>query len=307
MSSRDEMVDEVLLNLAGYLTDQELMGTLQSAIGPTNSSFVVNGSVFPDGVGFQPGMAELGNGELIYVGEVGSANSGSPGTFSSVIRGYRSSMANDWPAGTHVRANPRVPRSSIIRDMNHTLALVYPDLIQYQSIEIPTNLGVTWYDLPAEATDVIRIDIHDPDQTTASKKSHYWSFETTGNPTATTGKGIQCRDFWHGSILSVLYSSPATAFDTSLDVDPDFSATGLPDYCQEVITAGAAYRAMSMLATGEAASRTAEGDLLGMQGGVKPKAEKLSELLFTLYTQKRMEARDRMRMEANIGAVHYIG
>ena len=57
MSSRDEMVDEVLLNLAGYLTDQELVGTLASTIGPTDSSFVVNGSVFPDGVGFQPVMA----------------------------------------------------------------------------------------------------------------------------------------------------------------------------------------------------------------------------------------------------------
>ena len=72
-----------------------------------------------------------------------------------------------------------------------------------------------------------------------------------------------------------------------------------------MVIAGASYRLIQFVAAGEAAARTAEGDLLGMQGGVKPEAEGLTELFYSLYKQRLQEATDRMRQTQNIGSVHY--
>ena len=73
------------------------------------------------------------------------------------------------------------------------------------------------------------------------------------------------------------------------------------------MVAGACYRLVSFVSAGEAAACTAEGDLLGMQGGVKPQGQDMTELFFSLYKQRLSEAKDRFRMTNNIGSVHYSG
>ncbi len=56
--TRDDLVEEVLLNMGGYLGDQELIGSIAAGLSNSATTFTVAGSVFGDSSvsGFQPGV-----------------------------------------------------------------------------------------------------------------------------------------------------------------------------------------------------------------------------------------------------------
>lgn len=299
MANRDDLVEEVLLSLAGYLTDQELIGTLSAPVGASDTTFTVTGSVFADGSGFQPGVAELGN-ELIYVGAVNPTT----GVFSNVIRGFRGTTAAAWSAGSQVRANPRVPRAKVIRAVNDTLDEVFPRLYAVDGDQFASTGGVTAYDIPADAVDVLSVGFQG---TTASdyRASKFWQFVANPSDESVTGKQVQVGDFWSGADIHVVYAKAPEKFSEAAGTNEDFTtATGLPDWCREVVTLGAAYKVMAFLDAGRIAERTAEGDLLAMQSPIGT-AQKLSQHLFALYQERLSRAEARLRQQYDVGSVHY--
>lgn len=300
MANRDDLVEEVLLSLAGYLTDQELIGSLDATITSGATSFTVNGSVFPDGSGFQPGLAEIGN-ELIYVGAVNPAT----GVFSSVIRGFRGTTAAAWTAGTVVRANPRVPRMKVIRAINDTLDEVYPRLFSVAETQITAYDFVTSYDLPADCADVLQVSVQEPGLASAYRSSYRWQFVPNASDESATGKQLQVGDAWSGSEIHVVYAKAPVKFSEASATNEDFTtATGLQDWCREVVTLGSAYKVMAFLDAGRIAERTAEGDLLAMQSPIGT-AQKLSQHLFALYQERLARAEARLRSVNDVGSIHY--
>lgn len=300
MANRDDLVEEVLLSLAGYLTDQELIGTLAAPVGAGDTTFTVSGSVFADGSGFQPGLAELGT-ELIYVGAVNP----STGVFSNVIRGFRGTTAAAWGAGSQVRANPRVPRSKVIRSINDTLDEVYPRLWAVGEAQFPAYDFVTSYDLPADALDVVSVAMQEPDVASAYRQSQRWQFIANASDESLTGKQIHVGDAWSGSDIHVVYAKAPVKFSEAAGTNQDFTTqTGLQDWCREVVTLGAAYKVMAFLDAGRIAERTAEGDLLAQQSPIGT-AQKLSQHLFALYQERLSRAESRLRQQYDVGSVHY--
>lgn len=300
MANRDDLVEEVLLSLAGYLTDQELIGSLASTLTTSTSTFTVNGSVFPDGSGFQPGLAEIGN-ELVYVGAVNPAT----GEFSNVIRGFRGTTPVAWTAGTVVRSNPRVPRAKVIRAINDTLDEVYPRLYSVAETQIVAYDFVTSYDLPASAVDVIAVSVQEPGLASAYRQSYRWQFVANPSDESVTGKQIQVGDAWSGSEIHVVYAKAPVKFSEASGTNEDFAtATGLDDWCREVVTLGAAYKIMAFLDAGRIAERTAEGDLLALQSPIGT-AQKLSQHLFALYQERLNRAEARLRQQYDVGSIHY--
>ena len=120
MTTLSDIVEEVLLDLEGYIEDQDVFGVLASTISSSATSFVVNGSAFADGSGFSPGIIEIGD-ELVYVQSVDKTT----GTITALSRGWRGTTATAWPAGTLVRNAPRLPKVSIKRAINDTLLNFY--------------------------------------------------------------------------------------------------------------------------------------------------------------------------------------
>ncbi len=300
MANRDDLVEEVLLSLAGYLTDQELIGSLAGTLTTSTSTFTVTGSVFPDGSGFQPGLAEIGN-ELVYVGSVNPAT----GEFSNVIRGFRGTAAVAWTAGTVVRANPRVPRSKVIRAINDTIDEVYPRLWAVAEDQFPAYDFVTSYDLPTDALDVISVAMQEPDVVSAYRQSQRWQFVANASTESVTGKQIHVGDAWAGADIHVVYAKAPVKFSEVSGTNEDFTtATGLEDWCREVVTLGAAYKVMAFLDAGRIAERTAEGDLLALQSPIGT-AQKLSQHLFALYQERLGRAEARLRSQYDVGSIHY--
>ena len=302
---RDAIIDEVLGNLAGFLTDQELVGTVTV---DNNTSATVSLE------GLQPGLVEFGNGELVYVGAVDGTS------LTGLIRGYRSTPTASQ-TGKQFRANPRYPRWNVLMAINRCLDGLWPDLFTMNTLQVPSALGQTYYSLPPECEDVLSVAQYDTQSgialPSAWRKCRYWTFmpdapidPTNADPRygTTTGKGVQVNDAWQddSAILQVTYTTKPLKFDTDLSNDQEFvDATALPDWAEDVVASGATYRLIQFVAAGEAAARTAEGDLLGMQGGVKPDPEGMTELFFSVYKQRLEEAKARMRQLVNVGSVHY--
>ncbi len=300
MANRNDLVDEVLLSLAGYLTDQELLGTTASSLTASATSFTVTGSVFPDGSGFQPGLAEI-DGELVYVGSV---NPGT-GAFTNVIRGYGGTTAATHTIDSVVRANPRIPKIKVVRAINDTLDEVYPRLYGVSETQFASVDNVVAYDIPATAVDVLAVAFQEPDLASAWRRSNRWEFVANASTESATGKQILVGDAWSGCDIHVTYAKAPETFSEVWATNEAFStATGLPDWCREVITLGATYKIAAFMDAGRIAERTAEGDLLAQQSPIG-QGQKLSQHLYALYQERLSRAELRLRATYDVGAIHY--
>ena len=303
MSSRNDLVDEVLLNLAGYLTDQELLGTLSEEL-PSNGIWTgsVAGSVFTDAAhsGFRPGLVEIGS-ELVYVRQVNPET----GDFGGLLRGLYGTTPTTWPEGTLVRDNPRVPRHRVVRALNDTIDDLYPRLYGVGEVQVESSPLVTAYDLPADVADVLGVAVQEPGIASAWRPSRRWRFVANAPTESATGKCVQVLDAWHGADVHVTYAKRPSAFSEVSGTDEDFTvATGLPSWCREVVTLGAAAKIAAFLDAGRVGERTAEGDLLAQVSPVGA-ALKLSQHLFALFSERLQSAELRLRAQTDVGTVHY--
>lgn len=303
MTTRDDLVEEVLLNLGGFLTDQELTGSLASPIGAGDTSFTVTGSVFTDASqsGFRPGVCEVGS-EVIYVGAVNPTT----GQFTGVIRGFRGTTASAWPGGTQVRDNPRVPRLRVVKALNDTLAELHP---RVYAVVTTTATGLSPYstaiELPATTSDVLNVFLSIPGVSSAWTPSRRWKYIAQGTTVSTSKKLVQVLDAWDGAEAQIVCARPAGQFVEASGTNEEYTAaTALPVWTKELLTLGAAYKLVAYLDAGRIAERTAEGDLLAVQTPIG-QGQKLSAHLFALFSSRLDAAEARLRGENNIGGVHY--
>ncbi len=313
MSTRNELIEDCLLNISGYINEQEQIGSLSGAVTDSATTFTVTGAVYADGVGFEPGIHELGDGpgELVYAAAINQ----STGVFSSVRRGFRATTAYAWGSGSMVRSNPRVPRISILREMNRTILSLYPKLyaVSHQTATLtaggsffPNGAAQAVFDLTATTKDVLSVQLSDDTQS-QWRPSKYWQYLPAAPAPSATGKAVAVRDFWQGCLATATTTLAPTAFSTAIGTNETFAAaTGLPDYCEEVVLLGTAFRVMNYLESGQVASRTAEGDLLG-QNIQRTTPTKLAQHLFGIYSERLEAAAARLRDENNTGQVHYVG
>lgn len=313
MSTRNELIEECLLNISGYINEQEQIGSLSGAVTDSATTFTVTGAGYADGVGFEPGIHELGDGpgELVYAAAI---NQGT-GVFSSVRRGFRATTAYAWGSGSMVRSNPRVPRISILREINRTILGLYPKLYatDYETATLtlggsffPSGAVQAVFDVPATTKDVLSVQLSDDTQA-QWRPSKYWQFMPAAPAPSATGKAVAVRDHWNGALATATVAVAPTAFSTAIATNEAFTtATGLPDYCEEVVLLGAAFRVMNYLESGQVASRTAEGDLLG-QNIQRTTPTKLAQHLFAMFSDRLEQAAARLRDENNTGQVHYVG
>ncbi len=296
--TRDDLVEEVLMNFGGYMNDQELMGTLAQTITASNTSFRVNGSVFGDSAqaGFQPGVVEIGT-ELVYVGAVNPAN----GDFTNCIRGFRGSKATSHNAGSAVRDHPKVPRLRVVRAVNEVLSSFHPKLyaIRTKSFDWVAN-GV--FELPEDTSQVNSVGLFNPARQGERRRSRRWQF-VNADPGVVSGKSLRVYDLWPHAEVVVQFGAQCGQFDESADSDFE-TTTGLPEWCREVVVNGAAYRIAGFLDAGLIAERTAEGDLLAAQSPIG-QGEKLSTYFYQQYQLALAEAEVRLKSLEDVGGVHY--
>lgn len=296
--SRNDLVEEVLMNFGGYMNDQELMGTVVGALSGTSDTIPTSGTAFGGDnpvSGFQPGVVEIDT-ELVYVGEVDAA-----GTFTKCIRGFRGSRAVSHPAGTEIRDHPKIPKLRVVRAINEVLSSVHPKLYAISATDFPwVSSGV--YELPADTTQVNSVGLQGSGHDSANRRSRRWRF-VNNDPAVASGKSLRIYDQWPHCTLSVQFGRQAQQFDEASDGD-FLLTTGLPAWCREVVVNGASYRIAGFLDAGLIAERTMEGDLLGAQSPIG-QGENLSTYFYQQYQIALSEAEVRLKSLEDVGGVHY--
>jgi hypothetical protein len=288
MTKLEDMIEEVLLNLEGFVGDQDVYGTLSDDLTTSTMEFVVNGATYPDGSGFSTGMVEIGT-ELVYVQEIDRTT----GEFSGVLRGFRGTTPVAWPAGTLMRNNPRFPRHAVIRAINDTIKSLYPKLFAVKKREITIQGSVTQYDMPADTLGILSVQILMPGASKLWVRSSRWSFDTTGGSNTATGKAINIFDAASGRPVQIVY----TAEPSALEIGDDFTAiTGLPDWIRETVIFGACWRLSSFVDSARVAATSAEQTLLQGQSQVGS-GTNLAKYFLGMFQQRLLESEARIKRE----------
>lgn len=292
MSQLGALIEEVLLDLEGYIEDQDVFGTLHASIASGDLTFTIDGAVFPDGSGFSPGILEIGD-ELVYVQAINKAT----GIATGVLRGWRGTTATAWPAGTLVRNNPRFPRIAVKRAINNTLKAMYPRVYAIKSTEFMCQAARIRYDLPADVAEVLDVSWSVPGPTRSWENVRRWDFDRNAPSVTASGRALEIVDALPGRTVQVTYQAEPAALSNLTD---EFTTvTGLPDWCEEIVVIGACWRLIQHLDAGTVGTRTAEQRLINGQVPIGSGVQ-IAKQYAQMFELRMEQAAERLRQDHDV-------
>ena len=287
MTTFNEMVDEVLLNLAGYTMRQDRLTYLTSAVTSTSGLSVGIASV--DNVA--RGLVEIDE-ELLFVDSVNRPAS------SLVIapfgRGYQGTTAATHAQNAKVTIAPTFPRVAVKRAINDTIKAVYPQLWGIGTTTFTYSPAKNTYALPVDAEGIVAVSYQTIGSTQEWMPIRSWRHDPMANSGAfTSGNTISIYSGVEpGRTVQVTYSKEASPLVNNSD---DFvTVSGLPLSTKDVIIYGAAYRLISFVDPSRLTFTSAEADEADR---TKPigSGSNAARFIFSLYQQRLQEEAGRLK------------
>ena len=298
------LIDEVLINLAGYTYQQERTTYLKTAVTGTTSSSAsptVLSLGSTESVG--KGIVEIDE-ELMWIDTFDRiANTA---TVSPYGRGYLGTTAATHAADSKVTISPVFPRSSVKKAINDTVRSTGSSMFAVKSMTFTYEAPVTTYNIYDGYTiqNVLSIMWQSVGPSEEWIPVRRWSWDSKADATAfdANAQTITIGDYiTPGRTVKVIYATDAEAFTSNSE---DFATqTGLPESCKDVIVLGAAYRLLTYLDPARAAQVSPQADETDSKRpfGASNTATKQ---LYALYTQRLKEETARQQNQYPI-RVHY--
>lgn len=292
MSTFNQLAERVDTLLHGYSIATEATTWLTTSATSTSTTLTLH-DVGVLGRGF----IQIGD-EILYVHSVDPANS--QVTISPWGRGQRGTTATAHTANVKVTVAPLFPRNEIKRAINDTVNAMYPNVFGTAQTEFTYIANRTTYDLPDAAEQILNIthELIGPSKEWLPVRAY--NFDRMANPTAfgtggNTGKSVSVLSpIMPGRKVNVVYGKRPTIFT---DGDQEFSTwTGLPNYAEDVVIYGAAFRMISFIDPSRLAPQSASADALDMQQGSRT-GESTSRFLFNVYQQRLNEVAENQRRQ----------
>ena len=296
MTTFNELIDEVLINLEGFTMRQDRTTYLTAALTSNGLS-----TALASGDNIGKGIIEIDD-ELIHIDSVDRTNLSA--TISPFGRGYRSTTAAAHTLNTRVTFAPTFPRVSIKRAINDTLRAVYPRVYGVANTTFTFNVSQNTYSLPEAAKTVLAVSWdsigpsgewipirrwrHDPMAATADYAN---GNSITINESVVPGRTVQ-----------VVYAKTPTPL--SADADVFTTTTGLEESSRDLIVYGASYRMASFLDPGRLTFTSPEADA---NDQTRPfgSGTNTARYLYSLYQQRLQEEANRLNGKYPV-RVHYI-
>jgi hypothetical protein len=304
MSTLQSLTDRVESLLHGYSLNTEPATWLTAAItnATTTTLSVDNASVV------SRGFAQVDD-ELLYIHSTNNIDN--LVTLSPWGRGQRGSAATTHSNLAKVTVSPLFPRFEIKKAINDTLNAMYPQIFAIGQYQFNYIAARTTYDIPDAAQNILTVthSVIGPSKEWMPVRA--WQFDRTANPTA-FGDGT---NFGHslsvyspivpGRTVNVAYSKRPTLFDLTADASTQeySTVTGMPDYSEDVVIYGAAFRMVSFLDPSRLGPLSAEADVLDNQRGARA-GENAARFLFNVYNTRLNEVADNQRRQFPIRS-HY--
>ena len=306
MPTLTNMIDETLINLAGYTFQQDRSTYLATAISTTTSSSaspLIMSLVSTDSVG--KGIVEIEE-ELLWVDNYDRiANTA---TVAPYGRGYLGTTAATHAADTKVTISPTFPRHSIKRAINDTIRSLGANIFSvktttftfnsavstyaFANLNIKNILTVSWQEIgPSKEWRPIRRYDFDPLANAAA-----FGYTTEQVQTITLGEAPIS-----GRTVKITYATDPEAFTTNAQ---DYATqTGLPESTRDVVILGAAYRLLSFLDPARAAQVSPQADETDSKRPYGA-SQSATKQLYALYTQ-RLNEETKAQQQNYPPKVHY--
>ena len=298
------LIDEVLINLAGYTYQQERTTYLKTAVSTTTSSSTsptVLSLGSTESVG--KGIVEIDE-ELMWIDTFDRV--ANTATVSPYGRGYLGSTAATHAADSKVTISPVFPRNSVKKAINDTVRSTGSSMFAVKSMTFTYEAPVTTYNIydGYVISNVLSIMWQSVGPSEEWVPVRGWSWDSKADTTAfdANAQTITIGDYiTPGRKVKVIYATDAEAFTSN---SQDFATqTGLPESCKDVIILGAAYRLLTYLDPARAAQVSPQADETDSKRpfGASNTATKQ---LYALYTQRLKEETSRQQNQYPI-RVHY--
>ena len=302
MATLENMIDEVLINLAGYTLQQDRSTHLLQAVSTTTSTIASPTVLQLASTELGKGTVEVGE-ELMWVDSFDRiANTA---TISPYGRGYLGTTASTAAAGTRVVISPTFPRYVIKRAINDTIRAIGSSIFSVKQTTFTYNAAITTYELEnlnikniltmhwesiGPSKEWIRVKRYDLD---ALPEINTWG---ATSQTVTIGDIIT-----PGRTVKVVYATDPTALSTNADIFT--TVTGLPESVRDVVILGAAYRLLTYLDPARAAMVSPQADETDSKRPFGSSGNATRQL-FALYTQ-RLAEETKAQQQQYPARVHY--
>ena len=302
MATLSNMIDEVLINLAGYTLQQDRSTHLLQAVSTTTSTIASPTVLQLASTELGKGTVEVGE-ELMWVDSFDRiANTA---TISPYGRGYLGTTASTAAAGTRVVISPTFPRYVIKRAINDTIRAIGSSIFSVKQTTFTYNAAITTYELEnlnikniltmhwesiGPSKEWIRVKRYDLD---ALPEINTWG---ATSQTVTIGDIIT-----PGRTVKVVYATDPTALSTNADIFT--TVTGLPESVRDVVILGAAYRLLTYLDPARAAMVSPQADETDSKRPFGSSGNATRQL-FALYTQ-RLAEETKAQQQQYPARVHY--
>jgi hypothetical protein len=235
------------------------------------------------------GTIEIGD-ELLWVDSV------NPQTGELIVapygRGFRGTSAATHGVGDRVVSTPMFPRARVKQALNDAITAVFPDLFAVGQTTISWNPSRNTYDIPDHALDILSVTHSTVGPSKEWLPVRRYRLDRNADPTEFSGgSSISIYErITPGRSVKIVY----TKQPVRLDAGDDFSDTGLPASCEDVIRLGAQFHLVPMIDAPHLSGASAEADFASQQRPVGSAAT-LGRYLLQVYQVRLGEESRRLR------------
>jgi hypothetical protein len=288
MTTLANMIDEVLINLAGYTFQQDRTTHLTAPVTTTTSSsasplILSLGST--DSVG--KGIVEI-NEELLWVDSFDRV--ANTATVAPYGRGYLGTTAATHTADTKVSISPTFPRFSVKRAINDTIRSLGASIFAVKSTSFTFNAARSTYAFNnLDIKNILTVSWEEIGPSKEWRPIRRWDFDSTADATA-FGANAQTITLGEAPIsgrsVRVVYATDPAPFTSNTDVYT--TTTGLPESTRDVVILGAAYRLLTFLDPARASQVSPQADETDSKRPYGA-SQSATKQLYALYTQRLNE------------------
>jgi hypothetical protein len=239
VTTRNELVEEIIGNLSGYSLRQDKTTHLTASLSASALSATI-ASV----ENISKGLMEVDD-ELIWVDSTDRISN--TVSIAPYGRGYRSTTPENHDSLAKITIAPSYPRYQVIQAINQTILSTFPRLFATASTTFTYNASKTSYNLPSDFEDALAVSwstVGPTQEWLPVRRYRVDRMAATGSFTG--GKSISLYDFiTPGRTVQVFYSKKPSQMTSASSVFT--TTTGLPESCVDVIMYGAAYRLISFI------------------------------------------------------------
>jgi hypothetical protein len=260
VTTLQEMIDEVLINLSGYTYQQDRSTYLTTAVttltSPSSSPTILS-LASTDSVG--KGIIEVGE-ELMWIDSFDRV--ANTATVAPYGRGYLGTTASTAAVDTKVTISPIFPRYVVKKAINDTIRAVGTQLMVIKQTTFTFNAAVNTYDLGALGIEsILTVMWQDIGPSQEWIRVNRYDFDPLADAT-TFGENSQTITIYDyitaGRTVKIMYVTQPTAFTASNQVFT--TQTGYPESARDVIILGAAYRLLAYLDPARASQISPQAD-----------------------------------------------